>query len=114
MADGSSSLVTCHFNRMTATGHFDPAVRIKLATESDIARMIPVVSAAFAIETFLDGSRTDEQRMREMIQKGEFLLAEDDSGRLLGCVYLERRAASADTSACWRLIHRSRARVSDD
>lgn len=67
------------------------AIRIRLATESDVARVIPVVNAAFAIETFLEGSRTDEQGMAEMIQKGGFLLADDDRGRLLACVYVERR-----------------------
>jgi GNAT superfamily N-acetyltransferase len=70
----------------------ETAVRIKTASDADITRMIPVVNAAFAIETFLDGSRTDEQRMREMMQKGAFLLAEDGSGRVLACVYLELRA----------------------
>src|SRR5260370_27092112 len=39
--------------------------------------MIPVVNAAFAIETFLDGTRTDEERMAEMMRKGEFLVAEE-------------------------------------
>jgi GNAT superfamily N-acetyltransferase len=66
-------------------------VRISVATGADILRMIPVVNAAFAIETFLDGSRTDEERMAEMMRKGGFLLAKDDSGLVLACVYVERR-----------------------
>jgi GNAT superfamily N-acetyltransferase len=52
--------------------------------------MIPVVNSAFAIETFLDGTRTDEVRMSEMMQKGEFLVAED-SDHVVACVYIELR-----------------------
>ena len=51
-------------------------VRIRLATAADMPAIIPVVNAAFAIETFLDGTRTDEERMAEMMRKGEFLIAE--------------------------------------
>jgi ribosomal protein S18 acetylase RimI-like enzyme len=51
-------------------------VRIRAATAADMPAMIPVVNAAFAIETFLDGTRTDEERMAEMMRKGEFLVAE--------------------------------------
>ena len=32
----------------------DPALRIRAATPQDIAEMIPVVNAAFAVETFLE------------------------------------------------------------
>ena len=64
---------------------------IRAATESDTVAMIPVANAAFAIETFLDGPRTDEQRMLEMMQKGKFLLAEDSSGSVGALVYVELR-----------------------
>ena len=67
------------------------AFRIRIANQAETVRMVPVVNAAFEIESFLGGSRTDEQRMAEMMQKGEFLLAEDFSGRVLACVYIERR-----------------------
>jgi GNAT superfamily N-acetyltransferase len=53
--------------------------------------MIPIINAAFAIETFLDGERTDETRMAEIMKKGEFLVAEDDGGRLIAAVYVELR-----------------------
>jgi GNAT superfamily N-acetyltransferase len=57
--------------------------------------MIPVVNDAFAVETFLDGTRTDEERMTEMMRKGEFLVAERGSGhaggRVVACVYTELR-----------------------
>jgi GNAT superfamily N-acetyltransferase len=67
------------------------AVRIEAATEADTARIIRLVNAAFAIETFLDGTRTDEQRMAEKMRTGKFLLAQDESGRPLACVYIEHR-----------------------
>lgn len=51
--------------------------------------MIPVVNAAFSVETFLDGTRTDEERMSAMMHKGEFLVAEDDNGRIIASVYVE-------------------------
>lgn len=53
--------------------------------------MISVVNAAFAVETFLDGTRTDDERMSEMMHKGEFLLAERDASRVVACVYTELR-----------------------
>lgn len=53
--------------------------------------MIGVVNAAFSVEEFIDGTRTDGQRMAEMMQKGEFLVAEDVSGKMSGCIYVEFR-----------------------
>lgn len=69
----------------------NPAISIRKATPRDIPAMIPVVNAAFAVETFLDGTRTDEERMAEMMSKGEFLLAEREGGRVVACVYTELR-----------------------
>jgi GNAT superfamily N-acetyltransferase len=52
-----------------------------------------VVNAAFAVEsTFIEGTRTDAPRMAEMTQKGEFLVAEDDLGRIIASVYMEVRS----------------------
>jgi GNAT superfamily N-acetyltransferase len=76
---------------MSAAFKADPGVHIRLATDADLTLMIPVVNAAFAIETFLDGTRTDDERMAEMLAKGEFLLAEDSSGSVMASVYVERR-----------------------
>ena len=56
-----------------------------------MAQMIAVVNAAFAIETFLDGTRTDEGRMAEMMTTGEFLVAETEASKIVACVYVERR-----------------------
>ncbi|MEJ2009104.1 MAG: GNAT family N-acetyltransferase [Acidobacteriota bacterium] len=64
-------------------------VRIRAATADDMDAMIPVVNAAYEFETFLEGPRTDRQRMSEMMATGEFLVAQDDSGRVLASVYTE-------------------------
>jgi hypothetical protein len=49
------------------------------------------VNAAFAVETFLDGIRTDRERMTTMMQRGQFLVAEEEPGQLVAAVYVERR-----------------------
>lgn len=66
------------------------SVHIRAATASDVPAIIRVVNAAFAIETFLDGTRTDEKRMAETTSKGKFLVAED-GGRIVASVYVEPR-----------------------
>lgn len=58
-------------------------------------RMISTVNAAFSIEGFLDGTRTDAERMSEMMTKGTFLVAEDELGRIVGSVYTEMRGDRA-------------------
>jgi ribosomal protein S18 acetylase RimI-like enzyme len=70
-----------------------PPIRTRIASTSDIPRLIPLINAAFSIETFLDGTRTDETRLANMMRKGVVLAAEDSSGRILGCVYTEVRGA---------------------
>ena len=69
----------------------NPAIPIRTATARDLPAMISVVNTAFAVETFIDGTRTDEERMTEMMRKGEFLLAEREPGRVVACVYVELR-----------------------
>jgi ribosomal protein S18 acetylase RimI-like enzyme len=48
-----------------------------------------VVNAAFAIETFLEGTRTDTEGVAEMMRKGEFLVAQSASGDIFATVYTE-------------------------
>ena len=67
------------------------ALNIRLATPADRPRLIPLINAAFAIETFLEGTRTDDERLSAMMEKGEILLAEDAYGRLLASIYAEIR-----------------------
>ena len=70
-------------------------LKVRLATADDIPAIVSIANAAFAIETFLEGSRTDHERMAAMMQKGEFLVGEDQSGRLLASVYIEKRGEGA-------------------
>jgi len=64
---------------------------IRLATRADIAAMLPIINDAFAIETFLEGTRTSEDQLTNMMSKGEFLLGHDSSGDLVASVYVEVR-----------------------
>ena len=68
-----------------------PPLRIRLATEADIPRLVPMINAAFTVETFLEGARTDLERLSAYFLKGELLLAEDASGQLIGSIYTELR-----------------------
>ena len=64
---------------------------IRLATPADIPAMVPLINAAFAMETFLDSTRTDEERLAETMKKGEFLLGFSSSDGLVASVYVEVR-----------------------
>ena len=68
-----------------------PAPRIRLATAADIPRLVPMINATFIIETFLEGTRTDVERLSALMLTGELLLAEDASGQLIGSIYTELR-----------------------
>jgi ribosomal protein S18 acetylase RimI-like enzyme len=70
---------------------FDTPLHIRPATDADRPHLIPLINEAFAIETFLEGTRTDDARLAEMMRKGNILAAEDANGQLLGCVYTELR-----------------------
>jgi predicted N-acetyltransferase YhbS len=74
-----------------------PALSIRPATAADRPRLIPLINSAFAIETFLEGTRTDDARLAATMEKGEILLAESSSGQILGCVYVELRPAEDDS-----------------
>lgn len=64
---------------------------VRSATPADIPAMLPVINDAFAIETFLEGTRTNEQQLAQMMQKGKFLLGYTGSGELVAAVYVEAR-----------------------
>ena len=70
-----------------------PDVHIRLATAADRPRLIPVINSAFAVETFFDGTRTDDERLADLMQKGEILLAEHKSGNILASIYAEVRGS---------------------
>ncbi len=67
------------------------ALHFRTATPEDRPSLIAMINAAFAIETFLEGTRTDEERLAAMMQKGEILIAENEEGELLASIYTERR-----------------------
>jgi predicted N-acetyltransferase YhbS len=69
----------------------DSPLRVRLATDADRPHLILLINAAFSIETFFEGTRTDEERLAAMMQKGAILAAEDGGGQPLGCVYVEVR-----------------------
>ena len=64
-------------------------LRFRVASLNDSAQLIPLINAAFSIETFLEGTRTDEARLAEMMQTGEIPVGEDAAGHLLCAVYTE-------------------------
>ncbi|WP_348264996.1 GNAT family N-acetyltransferase [Telmatobacter sp. DSM 110680] len=70
-----------------------PKLSIRAATSADRPRLIAMINAAFAIETFLEGTRTDDERLAAMMQKGEILIAEDDDGHILASIYSELRGS---------------------
>jgi N-acetylglutamate synthase-like GNAT family acetyltransferase len=67
-------------------------VRTRIATSADVPAIVPMVNAAFAVETFLDGTRTDRERTTDMMQRGEFLVAQEEAGQLVAAIYVERRS----------------------
>jgi ribosomal protein S18 acetylase RimI-like enzyme len=64
---------------------------IRIAGPSDMGRLIPMINAAFAVETFFDGTRTDATRLAAMMNKGTILIAEGAGGELIASVYMEVR-----------------------
>ena len=80
---------------MVSSANARPNLNIRMATAGDIPAIIPIVNAAFAIESFLEGTRTDEERMSAMMEKGRFLVGEDASGKIVTSLYVEMRGDRA-------------------
>jgi len=68
---------------------------VRIALPADVKQMAPLINAAFAIETFLDGARTDEGQLAEMMRRGVFLLGYDAQGEMVASVYVELRGTRA-------------------
>lgn len=64
---------------------------LREATVADRPRLVTLINAAFAVETFLDGTRTDAERLAATMKKGTILVAETGDGRLLASIFLETR-----------------------
>lgn len=68
-----------------------PALHFRIATAEDRPRLIPLINSAFSIETFIDGTRTDDEHLAATMETGAIMIAENANGRLLGCVCTEVR-----------------------
>jgi GNAT superfamily N-acetyltransferase len=71
-----------------------PKVRLRLANAADAEAIVAVTNEAFAMETFLSGTRTDPERFAELLRSGEFLIAElreSRPARLVASIYIELR-----------------------
>jgi N-acetylglutamate synthase-like GNAT family acetyltransferase len=63
----------------------------RTAQVEDAESIARLVNAAFRPERFfIDADRTNPEKVRALLQKGKFLLAEE-AGGLAGCVYVELR-----------------------
>jgi GNAT superfamily N-acetyltransferase len=69
----------------------DHELRIRFGGDADIARLVEMINAAFVVESFIEGTRTDAARLAEQRKKGAILLAEKGDGQLVASVYLEKR-----------------------
>src|ERR1700675_1070405 len=66
-------------------------IRIRLAQSDDVEPLARLINSAFRVELpFIEGDRTNPEGVRTLMEKGDFLLAEDSAG-LAGCVYVELR-----------------------
>lgn len=67
------------------------SVEVRPAVPGDCKNLVPLINAAFRVETFMRGPRIDEERLAESMQKGTVLLAEDQKGNALASIYMEIR-----------------------
>jgi GNAT superfamily N-acetyltransferase len=66
-------------------------MKTRTAEPEDAENIARLVNAAFRPERFfIDEDRINPDKVRALLQKGKFLLAEE-AGALAGCVYVERR-----------------------
>jgi N-acetylglutamate synthase-like GNAT family acetyltransferase len=63
----------------------------RIASENDIDSVVQLVNQAFLVEEFfIERDRTNAATVRSLMEKGMFLLAEEES-EIVGCVYAELR-----------------------
>jgi predicted N-acetyltransferase YhbS len=66
-------------------------MKTRTAESGDAENIARLVNTAFRPERFfIDGDRTDAEKVRALLHKGKFLLVEE-TGTLVGCVYVELR-----------------------
>jgi len=66
---------------------------VREATSDDIPAIVALTNAAFAVEKFIEGTRTDDAGVTEMMSRGVFLLGLAEAQRLVASVYVEVRGA---------------------
>ena len=64
-------------------------IKIRVATGDDAPAMITLINEAFMVEDFLEGTRTDAERMVKSMGTGQFLVAEDPASKIVATVYIE-------------------------
>jgi len=72
-----------------------PELRYRIAATSDIEPLVAMINAAFSVEQFLEGTRTDAARLADVMAKGQMLVAEDAQGRMVGTLFMENRGERA-------------------
>jgi GNAT superfamily N-acetyltransferase len=66
-------------------------LKTRFGTDLDAETIAALVNAAFKVERFfIDGDRISPEKVREMMRRGKFMLAED-GGAMTACVYVEIR-----------------------
>jgi mannitol-1-/sugar-/sorbitol-6-phosphatase len=66
---------------------------VRVAAVADCGVLASLINSAFSVEKFLESERTDEEQLKAMMQKGQFLLGCDTRGELVASVYVEIRGA---------------------
>jgi ribosomal protein S18 acetylase RimI-like enzyme len=90
-------------NNFVSNRHMETTLRFHTATANDIADLNQLVNSAYRGDSsrkgwtteadLLDGIRTDENGLRDMIQEPSaiILCCRNEANALLGCVYLKKR-----------------------
>jgi ribosomal protein S18 acetylase RimI-like enzyme len=73
---------------LTKTARLAPHCLQKAST-ADIPSIVRVVNEAFAVETFINGPRTDGEEVRRLMDSGSFLVAKGSNGEIVAAVYTE-------------------------
>ena len=64
-------------------------MNIRTATPADASNLAALVTLAYRVEAFVvEGNRTDTADVTRRLERGDFLLLEED-GALIGCVYVQ-------------------------
>jgi len=69
---------------------------IRTADAGDVPALVTLLNAAFAMEReFIERERTSDREIAQLMESGTFLVADDASGALVACAYLELRGRRA-------------------